>query len=86
MCLLGGMSSHWVGNCLPLDPIDFARAPLSGMMGWPMSCDDMLPHYRVASQYCDIGEVGYALSDVARPSPEDLLVGEVEEINVNVIR
>lgn len=86
MRLLGGTSNHWGGHCLPLDPIDFARAPLSGMTGWPMSYDDMLPHYRTASQYCDIGELGYALSDVAGLSTDDLLIGEADKIDVNVIR
>ena len=56
---LGGTSNHWGGFCIPLDPIDFERTPLSGMTGWPLSRDALMPFYERASGYCDIGAVAY---------------------------
>ncbi len=84
--LFGGTSNHWGGHCLPLDRIDFDRAPLSGLSGWPMSLDDMLPFYQKASEYCDVGVVEYGLDSLANFNPADLLIPEEDRIETRLIR
>lgn len=68
--LLGGTSNHWGGHCLPLDPIDFARRPLSGLSGWTVSYDDMVPFYERAHDYCDLGTFDYD-PDAMHGLPDD---------------
>lgn len=84
--LLGGTSNHWGGHCLPLDPIDFARAPLSGLTGWPLTWESMADYYIRASAYCDIGNFEYALGEVEKISASGLLLPESPEILTKVIR
>lgn len=85
--MLGGTSNHWGGHCLPLDPIDFSRPPLSGLSGWPISYDDMRDYYESASGYCDIGSFGYDLSEISNLDDSDLLLnGGDQEIETKLIR
>jgi choline dehydrogenase-like flavoprotein len=75
--MFGGTSNHWGGHCLPLDAIDFARSPFSGLSGWPISRDDLLPYYQRANSYMDLGALDYsraltpALGDDAFLLPDD---------------
>jgi choline dehydrogenase-like flavoprotein len=57
--MLGGTSNHWGGYCLPLDGIDFARGPLSGLTGWPMSREALVPFYERAQAYLRLGAFDY---------------------------
>ena len=74
------------GHCLPLDRIDFERAPLSGLSGWPLSFDDLFSFYQTASEYCDIGEVRYGLDSLADFSHADLLIPQENRIETRLIR
>lgn len=84
--LVGGTSNHWGGHCLPLDEIDFARRPLSGLSGWPMSYADMTDAYVAASSYCDLGAFDYSLGAVAGLGASDLLMPDEPGIETKVIR
>lgn len=84
--LLGGTSNHWGGHCLPLDPIDFDRTPLSGLTGWPVSWAEMADFYTRASAYCDIGAFDYSLDAVAGLDASDLLLPDNPDIFTTVIR
>lgn len=72
--LLGGTSHHWGGNCLPLDPIDFTRAPLSGMTGWPFPREALMDAYARAHDYLDLGAFEYGAGVPRGVSENDLLL------------
>lgn len=56
---LGGTTTQWGGRCVPLDAIDFEhRAHVAGS-GWPIGVDDVLPYYRRAQEYCQLGAFEY---------------------------
>lgn len=78
----GGTSNHWGGHCLPLDPIDFDRAPLSGLSGWPISRQNLDPYYRKAHEYCDLGSYDYRVATDA----DELLLAQDDMIETTVIR
>lgn len=51
---LGGTSNLWGRRCQPFDPIDFVPRP--GMRAaWPISYDDLRPHYARAVDYLAAG-------------------------------
>lgn len=74
--MFGGASNHWGGHCLPLDEIDFVRAPLSGLSGWPISRADLHDAYEKASAYCEIGAVDYSLEALEDFDRGDLLLDD----------
>ena len=53
---LGGTSNLWGGICVRFDPIDFAERP--GLVGarWPITYEELLPHYSKACRYTQSGE------------------------------
>lgn len=52
---IGGTSALWGGRCLPLDPVDFLpRAGVEGD-GWPITVQDVEPHYDRAAEYLGSG-------------------------------
>lgn len=64
---LGGTTGQWGGRCAPLQPIDFEARPWIPGSGWPIGLDDLLPHYRQAHHYCDLGRYEYSASDALDP-------------------
>lgn len=42
---VGGSSWWWGSHCRPLDPIDFEERSWVPNSGWPVTYDDMRPHY-----------------------------------------
>lgn len=58
--MLGGSSNHWENNTSPLDPIDFQQRSWVSDSGWPISFDDLKPHYPAAGVYCGVGNDGYS--------------------------
>lgn len=83
---LGGTMNHWGGRCVPLDEIDFARAPLSGETGWPIGRADLLPYYERSHPYFGIGDFQYdplAIDGVGR---DDVLLSDSEIVDTVVIR
>ncbi len=83
---LGGTSNHWGGHCLPLDPIDFERAPSSGLTGWPFSISRLEDAYQRASLYCDLGSFDYSLDAAADVAPDDFLLWNNDTIETALIR
>jgi hypothetical protein len=83
---LGGSTNHWGGRCVPMDRIDFERAPLSGLSGWPVGYDDMLPFYERAHPYFGIGRFAYdplGIGDIGR---DDLLLPDAGALRTVVVR
>lgn len=60
---LGGTTWQWGGRCAPLDALDLETRPWVPGSGWPISLDDLLPYYRRAHHYCDLGDFAYAAGD-----------------------
>ncbi len=52
---LGGTAHWWGGRCVPLDPVDFRK--------WPITWEEMLPWWRYAAELIGAGAV------VERPAP-----------------
>ena len=84
--MFGGTSNHWGGHCMPLDAIDFARAPLSGLSGWPFGRETLLPFYERAHAYCDLGRFDYALEAGDGIGADDLLLAEDARLETSVLR
>ncbi|MEM6890612.1 MAG: GMC family oxidoreductase [Pseudomonadota bacterium] len=84
--MLGGTSNHWGGNCLPLDNIDFERAPLSGMTGWPFNRATLMPFYERAHPYLDLGAVDYDTYAPRGVSAGNLLLPDNPVVDNAVLR
>jgi choline dehydrogenase-like flavoprotein len=84
--LLGGTSHHWGGFCLPLDPVDFERAPLSGMTGWPFPRSELLEHYPRACVYCDLGRFDFSLEAARGLGADDLLLPGDDLVETSALR
>lgn len=65
----GGMSNVWnielypgrIGvRYVPLDPIDFEKRDWVPHSGWPVTYDEVVPYYRRAHAFCQLGEFDYA--------------------------
>ncbi len=66
---LGGSSSRWGGRCMPLDPIDFEPREWVADSGWPIRFEDLLAHYRAASEWVEAGPFAYDAREVFAHSP-----------------
>lgn len=83
---LGGTSNHWGGRCVPLDPIDFARAPAPGFSGWPITRASLDQFYERAHVYCDLGNMNYDAAALV-PNPSELfLLPDHPEVETTVVR
>jgi choline dehydrogenase-like flavoprotein len=51
----GGTSNLWGAGCVPLDPIDFERRPVSGSASWPISYPDYAAYLSEACEYAGCG-------------------------------
>lgn len=70
--IFGGTTAIWGGRCAPLDAIDFEDRDWVGMSGWPISLEDLSPHYRRARRQLGLPEVG-AQDDPDRRARENYL-------------
>ncbi len=84
--MLGGATNHWGGRCVPMDRIDFERAPLSGLTGWPVSYDAMQPYYGRAHSYFDIGPAHFDPLQIGGITQDDLLLADAEDLRTVVVR
>jgi len=55
----GGTTGHWGGFCAILDPIDFTKRDWVNESGWPIAYQDLIPFYRRAHDYLDLGHYDY---------------------------
>ena len=60
--MLGGTTYVWGGWCAPLDEIDFRPRDWVPHSGWPITRQDLLPFYRRAQRYCELGPYRYDIS------------------------
>ena len=60
---LGGTTWQWGGRCAPLQAIDFEARPWVERSGWPIALDDLVPFYRQAHHYCDLGHFQYRAAE-----------------------
>lgn len=84
--MLGGTSNHWGGNCLPLDPIDFARSPASGLTGWPFPREELMGFYPRAHDYLTLGAFEYDTYAPEGVSADDLLLADNDTVENSVLR
>lgn len=55
----GGSTNCWGGWSRPLDPQDFERRPWLEESGWPLSADELQPHYERATTLLRLGSPDY---------------------------
>ena len=75
MRYFGGTSGHWGGWCKPLDRADFGRRAGSDLPSWPLTLDELSPHYKKALNWCEIGSDNFDAADSVENPTEDLLFG-----------
>ena len=51
----GGTTNDWMGECRPLDAIDFAARDWVPHSGWPFARAHLLPFYQRAHEVCQLG-------------------------------
>ena len=71
----GGTSSAWGGRCIPFEPIDFKTRSWVPDSGWPISYDDLLPHYHKAAELCQIGRFEFDAQKAFPGSKREILDG-----------
>jgi choline dehydrogenase-like flavoprotein len=71
----GGTTSAWGGRCVPLDPIDFDDRPWIPHSGWPLSYEEMLPHFARANTLCEAGAFRYSAPAVFPQRPAEIIAG-----------
>ena len=84
--MLGGTTNHWGGFCVPLDPIDFERRPLSGLSGWPFDRAHLDPFYRRAHDYLRLGSFDYGRDIVAGLRDRHFLLPQEPRIESTPVR
>lgn len=73
--VLGGTTTVWGGQCLPLDPIDFQNRDFVPHSGWPISREDLDPYYPIAHQYTECGDFTYTVAEALPNEPKDFIPG-----------
>lgn len=84
--MLGGTSNHWGGRCLPLDPIDLDRRPLSGLSGWPFDRAHLDPFYARAHDYVQLGAYDYGRDIAVGAGDGDFLLPQEPRIESTPLR
>ena len=83
---LGGSTGIWGGRCMPMDPIDFEKRSYVADSGWPITYDDLLPHYPQANQFAEAGRFSYTALEALGPSAPPLIRGfDSEQISTQGI-
>jgi len=71
----GGTTARWGGRCLPLDPVDFEERAHVPHSGWPVTYEDLLPHFARANVLCEAGRFTYDVADALPGAQRELIVG-----------
>lgn len=69
----GGTSGHWGGWCKPLDRIDFESHPNSELPSWPLTLDELSPHYARALDWCEISSPDFDAASSVEDASKHLL-------------
>lgn len=59
--MFGGSTNHWEGSCNDFDEIDFADRPWVRHGGWPLTKAQLVPFYRRAVDYVQLGPYDFSL-------------------------
>ena len=54
--LLGGAGALWAGRCAALNPVDFEKRDWVNHSGWPITYEDLNPHYASARKALSLRE------------------------------
>lgn len=57
--VLGGSTTRWGGQSLPLTPIDFKFRPWVSHSGWPISYEELQPYYDRANRFLGVDTRDY---------------------------
>ncbi|HUO46849.1 MAG TPA: GMC oxidoreductase [Acidimicrobiia bacterium] len=74
----GGTTWSWGGRCAPLGELDFDTRPHLALSGWPISRAELLPFYRRAHEYLELGHFEYSTRE-AMPSGPPFLLADCRE-------
>ena len=66
---LGGASASWGGRCMPMDPLDFEARPQVPLSGWPLSFEELRPHYERANHWAEAGRFAYSARQALPHAP-----------------
>jgi choline dehydrogenase-like flavoprotein len=69
----GGSCNLWGGGCIPLTAQDFGPREWVPHSGWPLSYQELEPHYRRALEFCRIGPQDFTEGSFLRPPLRDPL-------------
>ena len=72
---LGGTTTLWAGQLLPLDPIDFEARPWVPLSGWPFPATMLDPYLRRAEALFGVAHRTYDARDWPARSPRPPIVG-----------
>ncbi|HEY2658721.1 MAG TPA: FAD-dependent oxidoreductase [Caulobacteraceae bacterium] len=75
----GGTTSIWGGRCIPFDPIDFENRPWIPHAHWPVSYDQVAPHYPRALEICKAGPNVFQAQDALPGQQAPLVEGLATE-------
>jgi choline dehydrogenase-like flavoprotein len=65
--MFGGTTNHWNGSCNDLDDIDFVHRPwVATADGWPITKETLIPFYKRAQHYLQLGPYDYDLRSWSR--------------------
>jgi choline dehydrogenase-like flavoprotein len=81
----GGTTGHWGGFCSILDPIDFVKRDWVNESGWPMAQPDIVPFYKRAHEYLDLGHYDYTAAYWQEQNPDFVPLPLNEQIVWNKI-
>ncbi len=73
--VLGGTTTVWGGQCLPLDPIDFQKRDFVPHSGWPIGSADLDPYYHIAHKYVECGDFTYTVDKALPDEPKEFIPG-----------
>lgn len=59
--MFGGSTNHWEGSCNDFDEIDFVDRPWVRHGGWPLSKAQLVPYYKRAVNYVQLGPYDFSL-------------------------
>src|SRR5216683_2943396 len=66
--VLGGTTTLWAGQTLPLDEIDFAKRPWISHSGWPIDLAELEPYYRRAEAVLNLSPLDYSAREWPFPN------------------
>jgi len=77
---LGGATSIWGGQCVPLDPIDLEARKWIGLASWPIDFATLSRYYCAANLWCEAGEAAYVDRMATRLARGSFIEGFDDEV------